>query len=119
MNDNELEQYLRDLGLTVETAKDSSGYPYIVVRYLVISCGPLAGRRCDAALARCRTIPYVVPSAIHTRPALVVMDMVGPNKTQASPLGPDWQYWSRRFDREPTPKAIWTHILTVLNQVAA
>lgn len=117
MNDNELEQYLRTLGLTVETAQDSSGYPYVVVRNLVITSGPLAGRVCDVALAKCRTIPYVVPSAIHTRPALVAMDMAGPNKTQGSPLGSDWQYWSRRYDRESNPKAIWTHILTVFDQV--
>lgn len=117
MTDAELEEYLRGLGLPVEAAQDSSGHPYIVVRKFVIPCGPLAGRACDVALARCQTIPYVVPPAIHTRPALVPMDMTGPLKTQASALGAEWQYWSRRFDRAPTPQAVWTHVLTIFSQV--
>jgi hypothetical protein len=117
VTDAELEGYLHGLGLTVETVQDPSGHPYIVVRNFVIPCGSLAERSCDVALARCRTIPYVVPPAIHTRPALVRMDMGGPLKTQASALGPDWQYWSRRFDRVPTPQAVWTHVLTIFSQV--
>jgi hypothetical protein len=117
VTDAELEEYLRSLGLKVESAQDNSGHPYIVTRDFVIPCGPLVGRTCDVALARCQTNPYVVPPAIHTRPALVRMDMTGPLKTQASPLGADWQYWSRRFDRVPTPQAVWTHVLTVFSQV--
>jgi hypothetical protein len=117
MTDADLEQYLLGLGLTVEAALDTSGYPYILIKDVTLSTGTLAGRRCDVALARCQTVPYVMPPAIHTRPALVPMDMGGPLKTQASALGSDWQYWSRRFDRPPTPQAIWTHILTVFNEV--
>jgi hypothetical protein len=45
------------------------------------------------------------------------MDMNGPLRTQVSPLGPDWQYWSRRFDRPPAPQRVWAHILTVLGEV--
>ena len=37
-----------------------------------------------------------------------------PLKTMASGIGPDWQYWSRRYDHLPTPKGLWAHILTVL-----
>ncbi len=117
MTDVELEEYLLSLGLRIEAEQDRSGHLYIVVRNFAIPCGPLAGRTCDVALARCQTIPYVVPPAIHTRPALVRMDMTGPLKTQTSALGPDWQYWSRRFDQVPTPRAVWTHVLTVFNQV--
>jgi len=117
MTDTDLEEYLRGLDYTVEAAQDTNGNPYIVIRDVRLGAGALAGRSCDIALARCQTVPYVVPPAIHTRPALVPMDTVGPLKTQASPLGADWQYWSRRFDRPPTPKAIWTHILTIFNEV--
>ena len=52
-----------------------------------------------------------------TKPALVPMNSSAPLATQASPLGPDWQYWSRRFDRTPIPRSIWTHVLTVFDQV--
>lgn len=117
MTDNDLVEFLRGLGLTVETAQDVNGHPYTVVRQVTITAGSLVGRVCDVALARCQSVPYMVASAIHTRPALVPMDMKGPLRTQASPLGPDWQYWSRRFDRPPTPQRVWAHILTILGEV--
>lgn len=117
MTDNDLVAFLRGLGLTVETAQDVNGHPYTVVRQVTITAGSLAGSVCDVALARCQSVPYMVAPAIHTRPALVPMDMSGPLRTQASPLGRDWQYWSRRFDRPPTPQRVWAHILTILGEV--
>jgi hypothetical protein len=116
VDDTALEQHLRGLGFTVEATQDVHGQPYIVVRDVTVPAGALAGTTCDVALARCQTIPYVVPPAIHTRPALVPMDMSGPLKTQASALGTDWQYWSRRYDRPPTPQRVWAHVLTVLGE---
>jgi len=110
---DDLDSYLRDLGLTVEIINDSEGKPHTVVRQFTIPSGSLTGRICDVAIMRPPGVPYTVPAAIHTRPALVAM---GTLSTQASPLGPDWQYWSRRFDHPPTPQLIWTHILTVLSE---
>jgi hypothetical protein len=86
-----------------------------MVRAYQILHGGLAGMTCDVAIQRVSTTPYVPPAAIHTRPALVAMDSGEPLGTQASPLGTDWQYWSRRLDRTPTPQLIWTHVVTVLN----
>lgn len=117
MTDAALEEYVRGLGHTVEAAQDPNGTPYLVVRNVTITTGSLAGRSCDVALARCQTIPYMCPPAVHTRPALVPMDMAGPLRTQPSPLGADWQYWSRRFDRSPSPQRVWAHVLTVLGEV--
>lgn len=115
MNDIEFQGYLRGLGLTVESVQDSDGAQYTVVRnYTIQGAGSLAGRTCDVALACCAGQPYIVASAVHTRPALLVM---GTRNTQASNLGPEWQYWSRRFDHPVTPKAVWAHILTVLTEV--
>ena len=119
MTDADLEEYLRALGLTVESAQDPANNTYIVLRAFTIPTGPLAGQTCDIAIARCGTIPYVFPPAIHTRPALVPMNTAAPLATQGSPLGADWQYWSRRFDRPPTPQAVWAHVLTIFGQVAA
>ena len=85
MTDDDFAAYLRGLGLTVEAAQDANGHPYTVVHQVTITAGPLAGRSCDVALARCQSVPYVVPPAIHTRPALVPMDMIGPLRTQAQP----------------------------------
>lgn len=116
MDDQDLEEYLRGLGYTVEAAQDQHGQPYLVVRYVLIPTGSLAGTSCDVALARSQSIPYMLPPAIHTRPPLVPMDMAGPLRTQASPLGAEWQYWSRRYDRPPTPQRVWAHVLTVLGE---
>ena len=117
MTDDDLVIYLRGLGLEVEATQDSGLAPYIVVRDVKVPAGTLAGQVCDVALARCQSVPYICPPAIHTRPALVAMDMAGPLKTQASSLGAEWQYWSRRFDRIPSPQLIWTHVLSVLTEV--
>ncbi|MBK9610669.1 hypothetical protein [Candidatus Amarobacter glycogenicus] len=65
-------------------------------------------------LLRTGADPYAVPAAIHTKPILAPK---GSKNIQDSNLGPDWAYWSRRLDRPPTPKAIFTHILTVLSEV--
>lgn len=114
MNDIEFQGYLRGLDLTVETMQDSDGTSYTVVRgYTIRGAGSLAGRTCDVALAYCAGQPYVVAPAVHTQPALLEM---GTRNTQASNLGPEWQYWSRRFDHPVTPKNVWAHIVTVLTE---
>jgi hypothetical protein len=115
MTADDLEAYLSGLGMLVERENDVNGNEYSVVRDYRILHGGLAGRTCDVAIQRVSTTPYVLPAAIHTRPVLVAMDGAEPLSTLASPLGPDWQYWSRRLDRPPTPQVIWTHIVTVLN----
>jgi hypothetical protein len=114
MTADDFEGFLRGLGLQVDRAQDTNNDEYTVVHGVEITTGGLRGKQCDVGLLRVTTEPYVVPSAIHTRPALVTMDMSEPLRTQASPLGEEWQYWSRRFDHAPTPKRIWAHVLTVL-----
>jgi hypothetical protein len=114
MTADDLEAYLGALGFEVERVQDKDSEEYTVALGVEITTGGLRGRSCDVALLRVTANPYVVPSAVHTRPALVAMDMTEPLKTQGSPLGSDWQYWSRRFDHTPTPQRIWAHVLTVL-----
>jgi hypothetical protein len=114
MTAEELDEYLARLGFTVERAADSDARPYTVVMDVQIPTGGLRGRRCDVGILRAESNPYVMASAIHTRPVLVRMDGTQPLCTQASPLGVDWQYWSRRYDHPPNPKRIWAHVLTIL-----
>ncbi len=114
MTADDLENYLRDLGLTVEVITGDDQARYTVVRQVVLPAGPLRDRVCDIAIARVETVPYVPPAAIHTNPALVPMSSGAPLGTQASGIGPGWQYWSRRFDRPPTPQGLWAHVLSVL-----
>ena len=95
----------------------ANGPSYTVIRGLEIPTGKLKGEFCDVALERISAVPFQVAAAIHTRPALVPMDWTEPLKTRVSDLGPEWQYWSRRFDRPPTPQNILAHVLTVLAAV--
>jgi hypothetical protein len=114
MSIDEFESYVRGLGFTVEPLEGRDGGTYTVIRALTIPAGTLRGRQCDVAIRRETVVPYIPPAAIHTRPPLVPM---GTLSTQPSPVGPDWQYWSRRFDRAVTPSTLWTHILTILAEV--
>lgn len=114
MAPDDLDAHLRSLGLTVELVNDPQGNTYTVARDVTIPTGSFAGRVCDIGLQRLPAVPYQVPAAIHIRPVLVPMGSVG---TQASNLGPDWQYWSRRLDRPPTPQVVWAHVLTILGEV--
>ena len=116
MKADDLETYLKGLDLTVEVLQGADTQPYTVVRDLTITKGSLAGQMCDVAIQRTEAEPYVMPPAIHTRPHLMP-NGAAPPASQPSGIGPEWQYWSRRYDRVPTPKGIWTHVLTVLGEV--
>lgn len=114
MKAEDLDSYLAGLGLSVEVFQGGDGQPYTVIRGMTITRGGLTDTICDVAILRPAAEPYVVAPAIHVRPHLISM---GTAATQQSPVGPEWQYWSRRYDHPPTPKGIWAHILTVLGEV--
>ena len=114
MTIDDFDQYLQTIGLTVDVIQGEDGNPYSVVRDYELPKGSLRGRRCDIAIQRGEAVPFVPPAAIHTRPQLVPMSTGEPLNTMASGIGPDWQYWSRRYDHRPTPRDLWAHILTVL-----
>ena len=114
MTIDDFEAYAKRIGLTVEIVKGGDELPYTVIRNARVTTGALAGQTCDVAIRREEAVPFIVPAAIHTRPAMVTM---GTLSTQASPIGPEWQYWSRRFEHPVTPVNLWLHILTVLGEV--
>lgn len=113
MTIDEFEQHLASTGHTVESAsmKDET---YLIIRAVQISAGSHAGKSCDVGILRSTANPWVPQAAVHVRPHLVQM---GAAASQASALGTDWQYLSRRFDKVPTAKAFLAHILTVLGQL--
>lgn len=110
----DLETYLSEIGIPFEVVKASNGQSYLVMKGFVIGGGSLAGRTCDVAVLRTTEQPWIPQAALQVRPVLVPM---GQHNTQASPLGSQWQYWSRRFDHPPTPKTFVAHIYTVLAEV--
>ncbi len=113
MTNEELEAHFRALGWKIEHS-GAGPQTFIIIRDYVIPTGSLAGRFCDIAIERTTTVPYVAPPAIHTRPALVT---IGSLSTMQSPLGPDWQYWSRVVRGQPTPQRIVAHIATIFSEV--
>lgn len=116
MTSDEIEEHFRALDWAVERVTGADGASYTVVRDYRIPAGSLAGRVCDIALGRVATVPFVMPPVIHTRPALVPMDM-GRYRTQQSPVGAEWQYWSRVLRVQPSPRAIVIHIATIFSEV--
>jgi hypothetical protein len=114
MTNEDLQAYFRGIGLGGEIVAAVNGARFIVGRDYLITKGSLVGRRCDVAVQWSDAIPYVPAPAIHTRPPLIPM---GTRNTQASPLGDEWQYWSRRMVAELTPKAVVAHIATILSEV--
>ena len=116
MKPDDLDGFLASLGLTVEEIVGPDNLKYTLVSSFSIAVGRLVGTVCDIAILKPPEDPYLLPSAIHTRPHLIAMNQSAPFATQNSVLGSDWQYWSRRYDGPVTPKKIWTHVLTVLKE---
>lgn len=114
MTNEDLEAHLRAIGYVVEHLTGADGNPYLVIRNYRIPNGSLAGATCDVAVQRTASVPYVAPPAIHTRPALIPM---GSRNTQASGVGPQWQYWSRVLRGQPTPAAFVAHLATIFSEV--
>lgn len=106
--------YVKSLGYSTDVITGKDGQAYSVVRDVELPTGSLRGRHCDIAILRNNMVPYAPPAAVHTKPHLVPMDGNDPLRTMESGIGPEWLYWSRRYDHKSTPKALWTHILTVL-----
>lgn len=117
MTFEDIEDFIRSLGHTVETLTDSSNVRYTHVREFEIPSGTLRGRVCDIAIQQVLATPYVPPSGIHTCPTFLGRDSSPIPATQVSPLGGEWQYWSRRYDHVPTPRSFWTHVQTILCEV--
>jgi len=113
MTADEFQQHLASTGHSVESAHVGADQ-YIVIKDMTISAGSHAGKHCDVGILSSTANPWVPQPAVHVRPHLVEM---GQAASQASALGPEWQYLSRRFDRPPTPKGFLAHILTVLGQI--
>lgn len=113
MQAGDFEKHLSMSGFAFEAASVNAG-TYLVIKDVKIGGGSHAGKTCDVGIKRTAENPWVPESAVHVRPHLVQMGQVA---SQGSPLGTDWQYLSRRFDRAPSPKSFLAHILTVLAEL--
>jgi hypothetical protein len=103
----DLETHLASVGLDHENTQGGSD-TFLVIQKIMASDGVTY----DVGVKRTAGTPWVPESALHVRPHRVPM---GQNSSQGSPLGGEWQYLSRQFNRPPTPKSFLAHVLTVLD----
>jgi hypothetical protein len=109
----DLETHLADIRLSTDTIS-VGGQSFLVIKDVRIPGGSHVNQLCEVALRRSTDNPWLPEAQIHVRPHLTPM---GQNSSQASPLGTDWQYLSRRFDRPPTPRSFYAHILSALAEL--
>ena len=110
---DDFEQHVRGFGLLVDHLLVGE-QAYVHLKNVRISAGTHAGSVCDVAILRTTEVPWAPQAAVHVKPHLVRM---GERCSQASPVGPEWQYLSRRFERTPSPKHFYAHVLTVLGEL--
>jgi hypothetical protein len=102
---DDLDEHLIAIGKQIEMKTVGSDV------YTVIGGFTANGRTYDVGVKRNAGTPWLPEAALHVRPHRVKM---GDSASQGSPLGDEWQYLSRRFERAPTPQSFIAHILTVL-----
>lgn len=109
----DLEAHISKIGLPMGELT-AGGQSYLVIKDIRIPAGSHEGQLCELAIRRTSDNPWLPEAKLHVRPHLIAM---GQRNTFSSPLGADWQYVSRRFDRTPTARSFFAHILTVLGEL--
>ncbi len=116
MNNEEIVSHLKSLNWTVNVIQGNDGKKYVTIGDYEIELGGLAGKKCDVAFEQVQSVPYTFPSAIHTKPHMLPMD-VSKYNTQNSGIGQEWQYWSRSFSKQLNPQNIIAHIASIFRDV--
>lgn len=92
---------LRELNYEVEDVA-AGGQRFAVLRQFEISCGRFSGRIIDLGIAAPVDFPLSVASSINVRTEPQLLEttdtVAGVRNIIASPLGPDWRYWSHNFN---------------------
>src|ERR1035437_4782183 len=114
MSNQELIDYLVSLGHRVSTVRAPGNVDFIVITGFTVPTGKNTGHKVDEGIQFSTQIPYVAPSAVHVRPALVV---AGTQSSRDSELGSGWQYLSRQAARGTSPKQMLAHIVSVLGEL--
>jgi hypothetical protein len=84
---------------SVDTMTDAGGIVYAIIRGFVVPAGGFAGRQVDLGIPAPPGFPNAFGSALHVRaiPQLPVESVPNVRNVNASPLGPEWRYWSHNF----------------------
>ena len=107
---DELKNQLTVLNYVVDESYRQQGV--LVITEFGVYAGRHKGKVIDVGLA-CPDFPFSAPAGIHVRPLLVA---TGPNNVNNSPLGAEWQYWSRRLADWGSDRTA-RHIISYINKV--
>jgi len=106
--------FVEELGRRVEYLKGANG-DNLIIHDVEIPAGPLAGKVCDIGIQCTDSRPFALFPAFHTRPQLVSMGQE--NATHPGKIAPEWQYWSRQWQKPPlSPGEVWAWVLTALTK---
>lgn len=84
---------LRNRGFRTEPEmRNIGGVSFVVIDPYHVEVGSHAGKDIGLAIPTPGDYPFSAPPGLHVRPHLIP---IGTRNVHASPLGPDWQYWSR------------------------
>jgi hypothetical protein len=107
---DELKRQLEEIGFAVDESFRQQGV--MVIKDFGVFVGRHASKVIDVGIS-CPDFPFSAPAGIHLKPVLAPN---GANNIQASPLGTDWQYWSRRLPDWETDRSA-RHIISYINKV--
>ena len=108
----QLAKEFESLGDEVDRSHSLQGV--VVVKAFCISLGSHAGKTIDVGVSG-QDFPFTPPAGIHVSPVLAPN---GINNISQSPLGSNWQYWSRRLTDWTTNRTA-KHIVSYINKVFA
>jgi len=106
---DELERQLNGIGFKTNRIPE---HKILVIEDYVIGAGPHASKTVRLGLSA-GDFPFTPPAGIHVSPKL---RPDGQNNINASPLGNEWQYWSRRLPDWSTDRSA-RHIIAYINKV--
>lgn len=108
---DELAKQLTELGFEIDMG--FAQHHVVVINRYTVRIGPFSGEQIRVGIPA-KDFPFTAPAGVHIAPPLVP---TGRNNVNCSPLGTDWQYWSRRLDDWKGSDRTARHIISYINKV--
>ena len=106
-----LTEQLKQLGHVVDLG--FAQHNVVVINDYEVRVGKHAGKRIRVGIPA-NDFPYTAPAGLHISPLLA---QNGNQNISASPLGADWQYWSRRLEEWKESDRTARHVISYINKV--
>jgi hypothetical protein len=96
---------LQQIGHIVDVLTDHKKIEYVVIKDYSITTGQFHGRVIDLAIPVPKDYPRTVGPCIHVKSNPILLNNIdsikGKRNIINSSLGPEWKYWSFRFNISP------------------